>query len=104
MDRKSTRTSSFLLQAANKTLIRTFGQRSLTFRIGLRRTFSWVFVVADVSQPIVGADFLYHYGLLVDLRAKQLRDSTTSLSVVVEPFNFAQAQRCYCKSRINYRL
>ena len=87
MDRKSTRTSSLVLQAANKTLIRTFGQRSLTLRIGLRRTFSWVFVVADVSQPIVGADFLYHYGLLVDLRAKQLRDSTTSLSVVVEPFD-----------------
>ena len=74
--------SSLVLQAANKTPIRTFGQRSLTLRLGLRRTFPWIFVLADVSQPIIGADFLRHFGLMVDLRAHQLRDSTTSLSVM----------------------
>ena len=73
--------SSFALRAANGTPIRTFGQRSLTLRIGLRRIFPWIFVIADVSQPIIGADFLRHFGLLVDLRAHQLRDSITTLHV-----------------------
>ena len=53
----------------------------MTVRIGLRRTFRWVFVIADVSHAILGADFLRHFGLMVDLRAQCLRDSSTSLSV-----------------------
>jgi hypothetical protein len=28
----------------------------------------WWFVVADVSQPLIGANFLSHFGLLVDCR------------------------------------
>jgi len=55
--------------------------RSLTLDIGLRRTFRWVFVVADIPQAIIGADFLYHFGLLVDLRNDTLIDSTTQLCV-----------------------
>ena len=70
-----------VLQAANKTRICTYGQRELTVCIGLRRSFKWSFILADVSQPILGADFLRHYGLLVDLRTNRLWDATTSLSV-----------------------
>ncbi|GFT45275.1 hypothetical protein TNCV_2123551 [Trichonephila clavipes] len=33
--------------------------------LGLRRVFRWPFITAAVSQPIIGADFLRHYGLLV---------------------------------------
>ena len=47
--------------------------------LGLRRSFKWNFVVADVSKPIIGADFLIYYGLLVDLKNKQLYDSKTEL-------------------------
>lgn len=36
-------------------------------------TFRWVFLVADVKQPILGVDFLRHFGLLVDVcRTTQL--------------------------------
>jgi hypothetical protein len=65
----------------NNTPIPTFGTRSLTLNLGLRRNFRWVFVVAETSTPILGADFLRHFGLLVDLKYNKLTDSTTSLTV-----------------------
>ena len=37
--------------------------------------------MADVQQPIIGADFLIHYNLLVDLRSRFLRDMRTGLAI-----------------------
>ena len=73
--------STFALQAANGTGIPTYGQRSVTFNIGLRRTCRWVFFLADTPTPILGADFLRHYKLLVDVAKRRLIDTTTNLSV-----------------------
>ena len=53
----------------------------LTLDLGLRRTFPWVFVIADTQSPILGADFLQHFGLLVDLRHSRLSDGVTQLRV-----------------------
>ncbi|XP_064470029.1 uncharacterized protein LOC135384773 [Ornithodoros turicata] len=69
------------LQAANGTAIKTYGLRSLTLDLGLRRTFRWVFVIADVTQPILGADFLAFFNLAVNVRHRRLCDSTTRLQV-----------------------
>src|SRR5215469_16897810 len=46
----------------------------LSLSLHLRRTFPWVFTIADVSQTIIGADFLKHFDLLVDLRRQCLID------------------------------
>jgi hypothetical protein len=43
--------------------------------------------VADVTQPLIGADFLSHYGLLVDCKYKRLLDGVTSLSAPVQAAN-----------------
>ena len=69
------------LQAVNNSSIKTFGKRSLTLELGLRRTFRWVFIIADIPRPILGADFLRHFGLLVDIRHRRLSDSLTKLRV-----------------------
>ena len=69
------------LQAANGTSIKTYGKQSLTLDLGLRRTFRWVFVIADIHRPILGADFLRHFGLLVDMRHHCLLDGLTHLQV-----------------------
>ena len=69
------------LTAVNDTSIPTYGRRSLTLNIGLRRSFPWIFVVADIQKPILGADFLRHYKLLVDMKQHQLTDSATHLRV-----------------------
>ena len=49
---------NFQLQAVNSSPITTYGNQSLTLDLGLSRTFRWVFVIADVQSPILGADFL----------------------------------------------
>jgi hypothetical protein len=68
------------LCAANGTTISTYGWLPLSLNLGLRRDFTWRFVVADVSQPLIGADFLAHFGLLVDCRNNRLLDGITSMS------------------------
>lgn len=66
--------------AANGTAIPTYGHVTLMLNLGLRRNFEWRFVVADMRQPILGADFLSFYGLLPDLQRRRLVDSATSLT------------------------
>jgi hypothetical protein len=40
--------------------------------LGLRRNFTWRFVVADVTQALIGVDFLSHFDLLVDCKHNRL--------------------------------
>jgi hypothetical protein len=67
------------LEAANGTTIRTYGTRTIPISINNRR-YEWSFVIADVTQPLLGADFLSAQGLMVDLRGQLLVDTTTYLS------------------------
>ena len=69
------------LTAVNNTSICTYGQRSLTLNLGLRRSLPWIFVIADVQKPILGADFLRHYGLMIDMHKCKLIDTHTHLQV-----------------------
>ena len=64
------------LCAANGTSIKTFGHRYLTLRLGSRKL-SWNFTVAEVTQPILGTDFLCHHHLLVDMSHRRLMDAKT---------------------------
>ena len=73
--------TSLTLHAVNDSRIATFGTRSLSLELGLRRSFRWVFVLADVAQPILGADFLRHFNLLVDMKHCQLVDPLTQLKL-----------------------
>lgn len=79
-DRKRPR-SKLALMAVNDTPIATYGQRSLTLNLGLRRSLPWVFTIADVQKPLLGADFLRNFGLMVDMKQQKLVDSTTQLHV-----------------------
>lgn len=49
--------------------------------LGLCLTFPWVFLVADVSYPIIEVYFLRRFQLLVDMQYKWLVDEVTSLAV-----------------------
>ncbi|ROT82927.1 gag-pol polyprotein [Penaeus vannamei] len=66
--------SSRTLEAANTSPINTYGERSRTLSLEGEpaQRFQWIFLVADVPQPIIGADFLAHYGLTVDLQGMAL--------------------------------
>ncbi|BHF62327.1 hypothetical protein SprV_0200530900 [Sparganum proliferum] len=80
------------LQAVNSSPITTFGFRSLSLDIGLRRLFPWIFVVADVPTAILGADFLAAFDLLVDCRQLRLHDRATTLTVKGFPPSSASNQ------------
>ncbi|XP_077560621.1 uncharacterized protein LOC144175416 [Haemaphysalis longicornis] len=64
-----------------KFLVDTGAQRSLTVNLGLRRTFRWIFAIAEVRSAILGADFLTKHGHPVDVKRRRLLDATILLSV-----------------------
>ncbi|VUZ44859.1 unnamed protein product [Hymenolepis diminuta] len=68
-----------ILAAANGSPIDVYDQKSVTLDLGLRRTFRWIFIIADVPKRIIGVDFLCHFDLLLDLRGNKLLDPLTSL-------------------------
>lgn len=72
----------YKLYAANGTPIRTYGLHSMTLNLRLRRAFQWTFIVADVKQPIIGADFFSRFQLLVDFSSKRLVDQVTNINIV----------------------
>lgn len=76
------RSESCNLFAANGTKINTYGTKTIVIDLKLRRPYTWTFIIADVKQPILGADFLSHHKLLVDVSGRKLLDQTTSLCVV----------------------
>ena len=59
--------SDISLHAVNLSTIDTYGQISLTLNFGLRRNFLWIFIIADLPYPILGADFMDNFNLLVDV-------------------------------------
>ena len=49
--------------------------------VGLKKDYTWTFNVADIKQPILGADCLIHYNRLVDLQCRCLRAMRTGLAI-----------------------
>lgn len=81
------RFNKLVLYAANGSQIHTYGERLIKLNIGLRREYCWPFIIANVQQPLIGADFLNHFGLLIDIKNKRLVDNTTKLFTVTVPFH-----------------
>ena len=75
LDRRTMQKGTSLL-AANGSSISTYGMRTLPLHFASNK-YRWNFVIADVSRPLLGADFLRSNSLLVDLRGKRLVDAAT---------------------------
>lgn len=71
-----------MLLAANGTTIQTFRTSTVNINFGMKQYFPWIFVIADVKSPIIGADFLLHFNLSVDLKNHCLINNNTNMSVV----------------------
>ncbi|XP_008552713.1 uncharacterized protein LOC103574922 [Microplitis demolitor] len=74
----------YQLHAANGSLIETYGCITLSLNLGSRQEFTRRFIITDVTKLIIGADFLSHFNLLIDLKHKQLRDGFTGLQTSVD--------------------
>ena len=68
-------TTAPLLTAANGSSVPTQGYVDYAVELSSRRL-PWRFLVADVTSPILGADFLAHYQLTVDVGQRVLRSTS----------------------------
>ena len=78
---RKTQSKGSSLQAINNTIIPTYSICLLTLNLRLCRTFGWVFIITDISRAMIGADFLKHYGLSVDMKSHHLLDPLMQLKV-----------------------
>ena len=60
------------LEAANGTAIATYGKRAIPLRLANGHAFTQTFWLADVTQPILGADFFITNRLAIDLAGRRL--------------------------------
>ncbi|XP_066950856.1 uncharacterized protein [Macrobrachium rosenbergii] len=72
------------LTATNRSLILSYGTKLLSISI-LGRRYNWEFIIADVRTPPLGADFLAHFSLAVDVGSKHLLDIQTCQSLPLSP-------------------
>ena len=79
LDRR-TRQKGPPLLAANGSSIGTYGTRTLSLHFA-SNSYQWKFVIAEVSRPLLGADFLRSNSLLVDVKGKRLVDAASYHSV-----------------------
>ena len=75
--------SDLRLEAANGSAINTYGEKDMWLSL-YGRKFRWKFLIADVTQPLLGADFLSANSLLVDVNGQRLIDATTFVSLPLQ--------------------
>ena len=68
------------LQAANGSRMKSYGFKLLKIRLPCG-TFRWSFILADVGQPLLGADFLRQHALLVDVKHQRLVNALSFTSI-----------------------
>jgi len=64
------------LRAAGGQPIACYGEKLMLLAFA-DRSFEWTLLLADVETPILGADILHHFHLMVDLHSRQLVDTET---------------------------
>jgi cleavage and polyadenylation specificity factor subunit 1 len=93
------------LTAANGTTIKSYGVSCIPLLFKSHK-FNWSFTIADVEQPLLGADFLRAHSLLVDMKNKRLVNSEDltsismkSMSSKVSPHlnSVSSGKDCYAK-------
>lgn len=90
-DEKNTLNLRYQLVTANASKIKTYAIKKLVLDIGLAKEYTWNFLVADVSVPIIDADMLVAFGLIPDLQSKRILDKLTFVSTVCSEIECSQS-------------
>ena len=72
--------SKLCLQTADGSHVSWNGERLFPLRFDSTYD-EWSFILAPVTVPILGADFLQHYCLLVDMAGQRVLDASTLLTI-----------------------
>lgn len=78
--KRKTVDNKLTLFAANTSPINTYGNHTIDVDLHLRKNLKWTFIVAEIPDAIIGADFLIHYNLVIDLMNQRLIDPLTGLT------------------------
>ncbi len=90
--RSSSPPSGPCLTGADGRCIPCWGEQPFTVTIGgVPR--QWTFLLAAVSFPILGIDFLHHHSLVVDVANQRLSSPPTRVGAVVPGRSYAEAVR-----------
>ena len=82
--------TSVSLSTATGQQITTFGEATLEIGLRpLRRNFTWTFVIADVTNPLLGYDFCSHHNLIINCKTGLLLDSVTNKTINLSYLNDA---------------
>ena len=89
--------STIMLTAANGTQIKAFGKSQREIKIG-GKAYSFIFIIAQVSRPILGLDFLQTFRMSIDLGDRKLlhlgtETRFTSASSMISGINVVQSSR-----------
>lgn len=76
--------AGLVLHAANGTAINTYGNRLLYLDIGFQEKLPWVFTIADITQPIIGSDFLEHHDISIHLRTRTIFHNPSSSTITAQ--------------------
>ncbi|XP_068227132.1 uncharacterized protein [Palaemon carinicauda] len=78
------KSANIRLVAANGSAIPTTSYEFLALSFGSTK-YNWKFLVAEVTSPMLGADFLSHFQLLVDVAHRWLVNSDSYSSTTFQP-------------------
>ena len=82
------------MRAAIGSRIATFGKSRISMHHNGRR-YSWSFTIADMCFPILGADFLHHYDLMVDMKRQRLLQPATGASITGATDDYSLLKHCF---------
>lgn len=91
------------LTAANGSKISTYGERLIQVNFNFSRVMNWAFVVADVQHPILGADFIYHFNLSLNLSQKSLIDNNTDKRIYGHFTTVDACNKIFCVVQENFK-
>ena len=70
------------LHAANGSTILTYGTKTMNINIGLGIVYEAEFIIADVTQAIIGADFLARHNITVNMKAGRIESENKAINCV----------------------
>lgn len=70
--------------AADGSRIETRGATKIELDFGFRKKFLWEFIVARVNSPIIGADFIRNFNLIIDMNKGTLQNGCTKQIIKCE--------------------
>ena len=90
----------FFFRAANGTLIPYFEEVKMTVLFGYDKTFTWMFVMANVTGIVLGCDFLQHFNIALDFGKRELIFQSDSIPNIAS-LDEKDVDLCNCETGLS---